>query len=50
MPRRVLIGVLLALPAALAAQRDTTVIRPTPNLVADGLPAIPASIAAEVRP
>lgn len=56
MHTRLLRGVLLvaatvaASGARVAAQQpDTATIRATPNLVADGIPAIPASIASEVR-
>jgi dipeptidyl aminopeptidase/acylaminoacyl peptidase len=44
-PRAALLAA-LAMPAALAAQQT---IAPTDNLVVDGVPAIPASLAAEVR-
>ncbi|HEU4454174.1 MAG TPA: S9 family peptidase [Longimicrobium sp.] len=39
----------LAVPAALAAQGPQQVIAPTDNLVVEGVPPIPASLAAEVR-
>jgi hypothetical protein len=40
----------LAPPSAAGAQgADSAVVRPTPNLVADGVPPIPASLPAEVR-
>jgi len=50
-PRAALLAA-LAMPAALAAQapqQQEAVIAPTDNLVVDGVPAIPASLAAEVR-
>jgi dipeptidyl aminopeptidase/acylaminoacyl peptidase len=54
---RLLRGALLTIAATLAPftasiaaqQADTATIRATPNLVAEGIPAIPASLAAEVR-
>jgi dipeptidyl aminopeptidase/acylaminoacyl peptidase len=47
MPRVITTLALITLTAGLHAQ--TPVIAPTPNLVADGIPKIPAAIAADVR-
>ena len=56
MIRRFAIGIVLAAHVvaaswspALAQQADSGTIRPTPNLVAEGIPAIPAALSAEVR-
>src|SRR5829696_8855810 len=58
MRSRLLIGAVLAaaayggLPfpsAAFAQQADSAAVRPTPNLVVEGVPAIPASLPSEVR-
>lgn len=52
-PNLVLIGALASASAfitpASAQQADTISIRPGANLVAEGIPAIPASLATEVR-
>jgi dipeptidyl aminopeptidase/acylaminoacyl peptidase len=45
---RILLVVALLTPIA-SAQTPTQIVAPTPNLVADGIPKIPASIAADVR-
>ena len=47
MHRLLLLAALIG--SAVALQAQTPVLAPTPNLVADGIPPIPASIAAEVR-
>ncbi len=54
MPSRFRLPVLAVTLASLASQAhaqqpDTTTVRPTPNLVAEGIPAIPASLATDVR-
>ena len=54
MPSRLTLPVLAATLASLASQAhaqqsDTATVQPTPNLVAEGIPAIPASLATDVR-
>jgi len=58
MHSRLLIGAVLAAAAyanppfpsaAFAQQPDSAAVRPTPNLVVDGVPAVPASLPGEVR-
>jgi dipeptidyl aminopeptidase/acylaminoacyl peptidase len=49
MSTRTLVALLAVVAAAATTGAQTAVIAPTPNLVADGIPPIPASIAADVR-